>query len=251
MEKYDFYDINKNAWDYKSYEYWVKLYGTPSEFALKLKENPREYLKNYISYFDEFSGKRIINICGSMGKLAIACSLLGSIVTIVDISEHGKRYALELANEASTKIEYYDENILDFKINKMYDISFMYTGIAHYFEDLDLLFDKIFSLTKPGGCLIYSDLHPYLKIQDGQNLINKMNYFDSSSVFGEMPLYRYFSNEDKKDAPKCIYREHTLCTIINSIINSGFRIIRFDETPFTSEDFPCKFYIKAVKSENL
>ena len=50
--------------------------------------------------FDAFAGVRVANICGSCGKKAIPLALLGADVTVFDISEDNKRYAMETADAA-------------------------------------------------------------------------------------------------------------------------------------------------------
>ncbi len=46
------------------------------------------------------------NICGSCGKKAIPLALLGAEVTVFDISETNRKYAMETAKAAGVKIRY-------------------------------------------------------------------------------------------------------------------------------------------------
>ncbi len=242
MNSQKFSDINKKAWDYDTYHYWTKTYGAPEEMAHNIKANPLKYLKWYTNYFGDVSGKSILNICGSNGMLAIALCMLNAELTIVDISEHGKQYATECAKAVPTTLEYVLCDFMDYHTDKLYDISFLYIGIAHYFSDIAMLFRKIYDFTKKGGILLYSDFHPFLKICYGN-----MDYFDSEPFFAEMPYARYYDSEQKASFPKCIYREYTMSEIINAIIQAGFRLLCFDEKPFKTEKYPCEFVIKAVK----
>lgn len=97
---------NKKAWEYNAYEFWVKQSGTPSERAKKDMENPLGMLKRYSAYFDAYKGIRIANICGSCGKKAVPLAVLGAEVTVFDISEDNKRYALEVAEAANVTIHF-------------------------------------------------------------------------------------------------------------------------------------------------
>lgn len=48
--------------------------------------------------------------------------------------------------------------------------------------------------------------------------------------------------------PKCSYRKYTISEIINSVINSGFMLKKFDEHPaWTNEEIPGEFTIVASK----
>lgn len=85
---------NKKAWEYDAYDFWVKHSGTPAERAKKDLENPIGMLRKYADYFDTYQGIRVANICGSCGKKAVPLAVLGADVTVFDISEDNKRYAM-------------------------------------------------------------------------------------------------------------------------------------------------------------
>ena len=61
-------------------------------------------LRKYAAYFDRYEGIKIANICGSCGKKAIPLALLGADVTVFDISEENRRYAMETAQAANVSI---------------------------------------------------------------------------------------------------------------------------------------------------
>lgn len=98
----DYIQQNKSAWEYDAYNFWVQQNGTPAERAKLDSQNPLAMLKKYSVYFDSFEGSTIANICGSCGKKAVPLALLGAQVTVFDISEDNRRYAVETA-EAQTQ----------------------------------------------------------------------------------------------------------------------------------------------------
>lgn len=242
--KSEFSAINKKAWDYKSYDYWLKKYGKPQDFANMITAKKEQIVERYLPYMDlENERQSILNIGGSKGKVALALTLLGHKVTIVDISEDGKQYALETAKYLDVKLDYINADILDARFNNEYDIVFMSIGVLHWFENLEKLLAVINLALKPGGTLVICDFHPLLKVLypvDGKI----MDYFDTKPFWGDMPYAKYYENEN---FPKGLYKEHTLSNIINTIIGAGFNICRFDEYPFHDEKIPCKFIIKAKK----
>ena len=89
----------------------MSLYGLDK--AKEDVENPRKMLRRYADYFDEFEGIKIANICGSCGKKAIPLALLGADVTVFDISEGNKKYAMEVAEEANVDITYEVGDVLE------------------------------------------------------------------------------------------------------------------------------------------
>ncbi len=243
---------HKKAWEFDAYGFWVSHEGTPEERARKDMEDPRRMLRKYADYFDRFEGVRIANICGSCGKKAIPLALLGAEVTVFDISEDNRRYAVETAQAANVRIGFEVCDILEIdraKYAGYFDTVFMEGGILHYFHDIDAFMQMMFLLLKPGGKMICSDFHPFTKIRDTLQLERPvMSYFSTEVYEGEMAHARFYDEETRKRIPKCSYRRYTVSEIINSIIRSGFVLKRFDEHPaWENESLPGEFTAVAIK----
>ena len=75
-----------------------------------------------------------------------------------------------------------------------------------------------------------------------------MGYFSTDIFEGEMAHARFFCDDIRTRMPKCSYRKYTIGEIINSIINSGFNLEKFDEHPaWTNEKLPGEFTAIATK----
>lgn len=243
---------NKKAWEYSAYRFWVEHAGTPVEHANKILENPLGKLRKYAAYFDSFENKKIANICGSCGKKAIPLALLGADVTVFDISEDNRRYALEVAAAANVHINYEVCDVLDInleKYNNYFDVVFMEGGILHYFHDINEFMSVMHALLKLGGTIICSDFHPFTKITDILKLEQpSMSYFSTEIFEGEMAHARFYEKEIRTQMPKCLYRKYTISEIINSVISTGFTLEKFDEHPAWDNDkLPGEFTIVAIK----
>ena len=218
----------------------------------KYVENPRKMLRRYADYFDEFEGIKIANICGSCGKKAIPFALLGADVTIFDISEGNKKYAMEVVEEANVDITYEVGDVLEIDLGKYsekFDVVFMEGGILHYFHDIDEFMKIMNKLLKTDGKIICSDFHPFTKISDILNLQQPtMSYFSKEVFEGEMAHARFYEDEIRVKIPKCSYRKYTISEIINSLIDSGFVLEKFDEHPaWENEMLPGEFTAIAIK----
>ena len=126
---------NKKAWEYSAYKFWIDHSGPPSERAKKDIENPLGMLKWHANYFDSYVNIRIANICGSCGKKAIPLAILGADVTVFDISEDNRKYALEVAAAANVHIDYEVCDVLEINTEKYrdyFDVVFMEGGILHF-----------------------------------------------------------------------------------------------------------------------
>ncbi len=243
---------NKKAWEYNAYEFWVKQSGTPVDRAKADLEDPVGMLKRYSAYFDTYSGIKIANICGSCGKKAVPLAVLGAEVTVFDISEDNKKYALEAAAAAKVDLNFEVCDVLEIDMEKYgnhFDVVFMEGGVLHYFHDIGQFMYIMYSLLKENGKMICSDFHPFTKIADILNLEQPaMSYFSEEIFEGEMAHARFFEENVRRQMPKCSYRKYTISEIINSVINSGFTLRRFDEHPaWTNENIPGEFTIVASK----
>ncbi len=250
----DYSRKHKEAWEFDAYHFWVRQNGTPEERAAKDMENPRTMLRRYADYFDRFEGIRVANICGSCGKKSIPLALLGAEVTVFDISEDNRRYAMETAEAASVRIRYEVCDVLEIDMSEYggcFDVVFMEGGVLHYFHDIDEFMKIMYALLRPGGKMICSDFHPFTKIRDTLNMERPaMGYFSTEICEGEMAHARFYDEETRGRIPKCRYRRYTISEIINAIITQGFILIRFDEHPaWEDETMPGEFTAIAVKGE--
>ena len=251
MEEYS--AQNKKAWEYNAYDFWVRNSGTPEERAAQDLANPEKMLRRYARYFDRYEGVKVANICGSCGKKAVPLALLGAEVTVFDISEDNRRYAMETAAAARTHITYVVGDVLETDLEKYggyFDVVFMEGGILHYFHDIGQFMGIMYAMLKPGGKMICSDFHPFTKINDSLKLETPvMSYFSTEVYEGEMAHARFYPEEIRKQMPRCSLRKYTVSEILNAIIRSGFCLKQFDEHPaWENEQLPGEFTAIAVRA---
>lgn len=239
---------NKKAWEHRAYEFWHKRDGSPQESASRMMENPLACLKKHKDYFREVEGLKIANLCGSNGRKAVPLALLGAEVTVFDISEENKKYALELAESAHTTIDYVVTDIYDIDLEKyraQFDLLYLEGGILHYFGDLHLFMTILHTILKVDGRLILSDFHPLSKciVSNGE-----VNYFDSEFRSGDVAYKGCFEEEEQADFPDVMLRLYTLSDIINAALSAGFQLRKFDEhRGWNNENLPWEFTIVADK----
>jgi SAM-dependent methyltransferase len=243
---------NKVAWEYRAYEFWNNQ-GSPVEKATYLKNDPVARLRYHQKYFQNIKNLKIANPCGSNGRIAVPRALLGADVTIFDISEENKRYALELAECAGVEIQYIVGDFCDIDLNiytNHFDIVYSEGGILHYFSDINIFTNKLYEITKTNGRLILSDSHPFRKINTNSNAPQTYgDYFDSNIHNGDVAYKSFFPNEEQNFFPDCSLRFYTLSEIINSVIKSGFTIKEFNEHPnWNDKKIPGEFTIIADKA---
>lgn len=248
-------EINKKVWEYRAYEFWNNQY-SPGDLAKRIMENPTARLRYHQKYFENIKGLKIANPCGSNGRIAVPLTLLGADVTVIDISEENKRYALELAKCAGVSINY---EVCDFyevpfdKYSEYFDTAYMEGGILHYFHYIDKFMNTLYSIIKPDGRLILSDFHPFRKIVSTSSSAMNVsqtggNYFDTDVHNGNVAYKNFFPESEQNSFPDRSLRFYTLSEIINAVIKAGFTLKEFYEHPnWDDKRLLGEFTIYAVK----
>jgi len=244
-------EINKDAWNHRAYEYWNMRNDSPKAYADKLRKDTDQNLRQkYRKYFQNITGKKILNPLGSNGRQAARLALLGAELTIIDISEDNSKWAKDLFRELDIHLEYHVNDFSSFEnpdYNSNFDITFCEGGILHYFSDLDRFFQKINSYLKLGGELILNDFHPYRKIHN-PDYGTKGDYFFDELITAPLAYEYAFEESDQKDFPKCLLRLFTISEIITAIAKNNFQILEMQELPLNKENkIPGEFIIRARK----
>jgi SAM-dependent methyltransferase len=249
-------EANRLAWNTKAYDAWMIHFGTPSEQAGKLRKDPKYPLRRWLKYIGEPRGQRIINLLGSTGSKAIPLAILGAEVTVVDISEENRRYALEVSKAADVKVEYINADVLNIPNEedlRDFDIVLMEFGILHYFSDLNLIFSIVTRMLKTNGRFILTDFHPFaskLLNDSGNNITLKpeANYFQSSLVEDTIAFNGFLPEDERTSLPKVLLRKWTLGEILTALAGEGMYLRSLEEEPNPQhKNFPAFYTVVADK----
>lgn len=239
---------NEEAWNQMAYDAWVFRFGWPAEAAEKIKKDPIARLSTLHKYFDRIKGKKIMNLLGSHGSKAVALSLLGAQVTVVDIASENARYAKELAEEAGVEINYIIADVLKIpeeELKPEYDIVVTELGILHYFTDLSLFFKVVAKLLKKDGKLILQDFHPVsTKLITSKGKKHKVtgDYFDDTLEEVEVAYLKFIPGiedlpeEQRQQIKKAYHRKWTLGEVVTAIADEGLWVQRLVEEENTKPD---------------
>ena len=230
-----------------AYDAWVQRFGSPSEAALKILEDPAAKLGPLYPHIDSFlqqrvdSGKAIAiaNLFGSHGtKAASLCSLDPRIhVTVVDIGKGNARYGMELASAAGIgrdRMQYIITNVLDLDLVKLggsQDAVLIEMGCLHYITFLPPLMRIVFDIMKPGGRLILRDFHPIsTKLISTKGSKQKVDgdYFHQGLHKVDVAYSKQLAG-DGREKLSVSERRWTLGEIITSISSAGLKILLMEE----------------------
>lgn len=232
---------NKTAWEKSPESAWHERFGSPESYAERIKKDPNALLKPIGYFFEDAKGKKILNLMGSNGNKAVALSLLGASVTVVDFSESNRNYALQLAEAAGVQIEYVVSDVLKAPLSDDYDLAFAEMGILHYFEDLIPFFTVIKEALKPGGRALIRDFHPIsTKLISSRGSTAKVrkhkvdgDYFDKCLIEKNVAYGKFL---EEGEGEKVYLRLWTLGEIITAAADTGLRVVSLEEAPNLSSD---------------
>ncbi|HAS73716.1 MAG TPA: SAM-dependent methyltransferase [Clostridiales bacterium UBA8960] len=250
-------DVNKAAWDEEHLDAWIERFGTPTVYAEKIKKDPYTILGPLRTHFCDVSGKKILNIMGSNGNKAVALSLLGANVTIVDFSESNQMYAMQLAEAAGVSIDYKCMDVLAFQGKGDFDLAFAEMGILHYFTDLSHFYNTVYTALMDGGEFIIRDFHPIsTKLISSRGTTAKVrkhkidgDYFSKDLIEKNVSYSKYAG---ESDVARVYLRNWTLGEIVTEATRCGFKVNALIEEPNLSSDvfdkgIPKTFVLKLFK----
>jgi SAM-dependent methyltransferase len=159
-------------------------------------------------------------------------------VTVVDITEDNRRYALECAHAAGVSLDYIVSDILEWQAGPFmshFDLVLMEYGILHYFVDLNPIAKLIYGILKPGGKLVLHEYHPFSKKgapkQDGDQLVLEGDYFSEEVREATAPRSMAFSQEEVDSFPLCRYRYWQMGEIVSVFCKQGLAAETLVEHP--------------------
>ncbi|WP_257347569.1 class I SAM-dependent methyltransferase [Pseudalkalibacillus decolorationis] len=224
---------NEFAWNQNNYEALINRYGNPDQVAEKITQNPEGRLRPFYKYMKPVKGKSIVHLMGSNGIKAVALSMLGAHVTVVDFSQENARFAAELAGAAGVTIHYTVSDALSFEGEGDFDIVLMELGVLHYFIDLKPLVETISKLLCEGGQFVLHEFHPIsTKLITSKGKKHKVsgNYFDPTIDSREVAFTKYASGE-AAPVTNVLQRKWTLGELVTAVAQEGLVIKVLDEEP--------------------
>lgn len=221
-------EANRLAWNAQRFDAWVFAFGTPEAEAARIIAEPESVLRRLVPFLGDVAGKRICNVQGSHGRVAVALARLGADVLVIDFSEENQRYALALAAAAGVSIEYVVSDVMnsgDLGLANQFDTLILELGILHYHQDLDRFFSLMRTLNTRNGQLVLNEFHPVqrkLFWNDGPR-----DYFRAGLIEADVPN----PGATSASLGRCHYRFWTLGEIVTALINAGYAITRLEEHP--------------------
>jgi len=240
----DVMQANRAAWNAARYEAWQEALGAPADEAARLQADPARAARRVLPHLGPIAGKRICNVQGSHGRLAVSLALLGAQVTIIDFAEDNRRYAAELASAAQVRLDYVLSDIMaaaDLGLGE-FDALVMELGILHYHLDIAAFFRVMGRLCGEGAALVLHEFHPVQRKLFQSYPGQAPDYFSADLVRAPVPDP---TGQDRV-LGECQYRFWTLGEVLGAALGAGFRLKTFEEHPdWTDPHIPGAYTLAA------
>lgn len=261
----NYIEKNKIAWEEafdRRYENWGD--DIPNILATQklpfFNSDVIKELKN-INFID----KTVAHFCCNNGRELLSLMQLNPKNGVgFDIAENIIKQAKE--NAIKTKqhnCEFVAYNILeiDEKYHNSFDFIMLTIGAITWFQDLNLLFDKISKCLKSNGVLLINEFHPFIDMlplphdeEFDPNNLNKICYsYFKTDPWIENNGMSYMTPEYKSKTFTSF--SQNLSDIINALIGSGLQIKKFNEYQYDigitkmydGKGYPLSFILIAQK----
>lgn len=190
-----------------------------------------------LNMLGDISGLKVLHLQCHFGLDSLSLARLGAEVTAVDFSEAALTEARRLALTADleSRCRFVQADVLDLLDAPLgeFDIVFTTYGVINWLNDLTRWGRVIARHLKPGGRLVFAEIHPTAMMLEGEagKIAPGFDYFHDPAgiVLQGHPDYA-----DRSYVPQAATREWawSLEDIFGALSGAGLRMTRFREYPF-------------------
>lgn len=185
-------------------------------------------------YLGDLTGTELVHLQCHIGTDTVSLARLGASITGLDFSPPALDVARDLVRRCGIEARFVEGNVYDAValLDRTYDLVYTGVGAINWLPDLSRWAETVAALIKPGGRFHITDGHPTAMVFSDdatpENMLIEYPYFDGSPAMRFENVNSY-AGEGEVAAPVCYEWAHNLGAIIQSLIDAGLAIDRFDE----------------------
>jgi ubiquinone/menaquinone biosynthesis C-methylase UbiE len=184
----------------------------------------------------EVTGKNVLCLAGGGGQQSAAFALLGSNVTVLDISETQleRDHIASKHYNVSIKTIQGDMRDLSCFTNASFDIVW-HAHSLNFIPNVDAVFQEVARVLKIGGLYRLFCTNPFVHGSwdnwNGKGYELKQFYIDGGEVIADDPYWEIeYSDKTRKRVIGPKEFRHSISTIVNTLILNGFTVLGLWET---------------------
>ncbi|HEV2250484.1 MAG TPA: class I SAM-dependent methyltransferase [Candidatus Limnocylindria bacterium] len=184
------------------------------------------------------AGRMVLVLAGGGGQQSLACALLGASVVVLDLSAAQLARDREAAAYHGLEVRTIEGDMRDLSVfdAAAFDVVWQPYSL-NFVPDRRAVFREVARVIRPGGLYHVQLANPYFvgvdeRDFDGEGYVVKQPYLQGALV--ETPTAAWVA--DGRPVPPAREFRQTLETVINGLVESGFRITHLDEGADTRPD---------------
>lgn len=249
---------NKSSWNkagkiFRKDEHRKWMSNLPKNLFSCLDDRLRLELKK-----SNISKKNIAHLACNNGREILSIKKMGAADCVgFDFSKEFISQANELNKKCESGCVFVESNITKIppRYNDFFDIAIITVGTLVWIDNLEELFKTVNKILKKDGILIIEELHPLL-FTLGSSKDTESSYFSKKTIADNDALH-YLGDKYKKIGKFYMY-QYTISDLLNSLIESNFRIKKFYESKSDISiaykqyenkiNFPMNYFLVAQKN---
>ena len=238
---------NKDGWNVRT-----QMHYQSSSYAVDDFLRTQDSLKEFeYSLIGDIYDLNILHLQCGFGMDSLSLANKGAHITGIDFSSEAIHYANLLKEKLGTKASFIETNVfetLKYVEKNSFDMVISIYGITTWLDNLDLWADIIYHVLKPNGRFLLIDFHPILEIIFNNSISGMNSYFNKGTYSIMSSTGTYADPSAKINYTECRW-QHPISEIVQALINSNFKISKFEEHPFNFQNFFLKENF--VKNKNV
>lgn len=228
MDK-EYLKLNKDGWNKRT----IAHLGSDFYALESFKKGESSLNEIELDLLGDVSGLSILHLQCHFGQDSMSLARMGAKVTGVDLSDEAIKAAKNLNDELELDAEFVCCDVYETSkyIDKKFDIVFTSYGTIGWLPDLDIWAKVVADHLKPGGRFIMADFHPVVWMYDDD--LEKITYRYSGGEDIREKCQGTYADEGADISYESISWNHSISTILNSLIRAGVSISLFNEYDYS------------------
>ncbi len=224
---------NRANWDAR-----VPIHIGPGGYEIDRLVDDPEALSDVVDFdresLGDLTGLKVVHLQCHLGTDTVSLAKLGASITGLDFSPPAIAAARDLAARCGIDARFVEGNVYDAVelLGETYDVVYTGIGAINWLPDLTLWAQNVAGLLEPGGRFHITEGHPMAMIFSEEATREDMKiefpYFDGSPPMRWEDSQTY-GGPGEVTSPESYEWAHNLAAVVQSLIDAGLVIDRFEE----------------------